>query len=87
MVEVASLRVGLPEVHLGLLPGAGGTQRLPKLVGAASALDLMLTGKQLKADRAKKMGLVDLVVDPRALERSASCARGLSYCWIAGKTY
>ena len=46
--------LGVPEVMIGLLPGSGGTQRLPKLIGAASALDLMLTGKQLKADRAKK---------------------------------
>jgi len=63
--------LGLPEVMLGLLPGAGGTQRLPKLVGAAPALDMMLTGKMIKAARAKKMGLVDLVVDANALERSA----------------
>jgi enoyl-CoA hydratase/carnithine racemase len=63
--------LGVPEVMLGLLPGAGGTQRLPKLVGAASSLDLMLTGKQIKAARAKKMGLVDSVVDPNALERAA----------------
>jgi enoyl-CoA hydratase/long-chain 3-hydroxyacyl-CoA dehydrogenase len=63
--------LGLPEVMIGLLPGSGGTQRLPKLVGAAASLDMMLTGKQLKADRAKKMGLIDLVVDPSALERSA----------------
>lgn len=63
--------LGLPEVMLGLLPGAGGTQRLPRLVGAASALDLMLTGKQLKADKAKKLGLVDAVCDPNALERTA----------------
>jgi len=63
--------LGVPEVMIGLLPGSGGTQRLPKLVGAANALDLMLTGKQLKADRAKKLGLVDLVVDPNALERNA----------------
>ena len=63
--------LGVPEVMLGLLPGAGGTQRLPRVVGAATSLDLALTGKQLKAARAKKMGLVDLVVDPAALERTA----------------
>ena len=61
--------LGVPEVMLGLLPGWGGTQRLPKLVGAANALDLMLTGKMLKAARAKRIGLVDLVVDSHALER------------------
>lgn len=56
--------LGLPEVMLGLLPGAGGTQRLPKLVSIPTALDLELTGRQVKADRAKKIGLVDLVVAP-----------------------
>lgn len=66
--------LGVPEVMIGLLPGSGGTQRLPKLVGTPAALDLMLTGKQLKADRAKKMGLVDLVVDANALERVAVSA-------------
>lgn len=55
-------RLGLPEVQLGLLPGSGGTQRLPKLVGIPSALDMMLTGKQLRAKQAQKIGLVDDVV-------------------------
>eukprot|EP01119_Soliformovum_irregulare_P005222 TRINITY_DN167_c0_g1_i1.p1 TRINITY_DN167_c0_g1~~TRINITY_DN167_c0_g1_i1.p1 ORF type:complete len:776 (-),score=290.23 TRINITY_DN167_c0_g1_i1:117-2444(-) len=56
--------LGLPEVQLGILPGAGGTQRLPKLVGLPDSLDMMLTGKNIRADKAKKMGLVDLLVDP-----------------------
>lgn len=46
---------------LGLLPGAGGTVRLPKLVSVPNALDMMLTGKKVKADKAKKMGLVNQV--------------------------
>ena len=54
--------LGLPEVQLGLLPGSGGTQRLPKLVGLQKALDMMLTGKQLRAKQALKSGLVDDVV-------------------------
>ncbi len=54
--------LGLPEVQLGLLPGSGGTQRLPKLVGLQKALDMILTGKQLRAAQAKKAGLVDEVV-------------------------
>ena len=54
--------LGLPEVMLGLVPGAGGTQRLPRLVGLATALDLILTGRTLKAARALKAGLVDEVV-------------------------
>ncbi|XP_029821831.1 trifunctional enzyme subunit alpha, mitochondrial [Manacus vitellinus] len=53
-----------PEVLLGLLPGAGGTQRLPKMVGLPAAFDMMLTGRNIRADRAKKMGLVDQVVEP-----------------------
>ncbi|HEX5726149.1 MAG TPA: 3-hydroxyacyl-CoA dehydrogenase NAD-binding domain-containing protein [Longimicrobiaceae bacterium] len=55
-------RLGLPEVNLGIIPGAGGTQRLPRLVGLRAALDLMLTGKQLDARRAKSAGIVDEVV-------------------------
>ena len=55
--------LGLPEVMLGVLPGAGGTQRLPKLVGLPTSLDMMLTGKQLKAVKAKKAGLVDKVIE------------------------
>ncbi|NVO60390.1 fatty acid oxidation complex subunit alpha FadJ [Photobacterium damselae] len=60
-------RIGLPEVQLGLLPGSGGTQRLPRLIGVANALDMILTGKQLRAKKAKKMGVVDAVVDPEIL--------------------
>ncbi|XP_041109350.1 trifunctional enzyme subunit alpha, mitochondrial-like [Polyodon spathula] len=56
--------LGTPEVMLGLLPGAGGTQRLPKMVGIPSAFDMMLTGRNIRADKAKKMGLVDQLVDP-----------------------
>lgn len=55
-------KLGLPEVQLGLLPGSGGTQRLPRLVGIAQALDLILTGRQLDAKRALRMGLVDEAV-------------------------
>lgn len=70
--------LGLPEVKLGLLPGMAGTYHLPKLVGYAAALNMMLTGKNIKSDKAKKMGLVDLVVDPAALEAVAiQQAKGL----------
>lgn len=60
--------LGLPEVKLGLLPGMGGTYHLPKLVGYQTALDMILTGKNIRPDKAKKMGLVDLVVDYPSLE-------------------
>lgn len=65
-IAVADKKTGLgvPEVMLGLLPGAGGTQRLPRLLPVPTALDMMLTGKTIKADRAKKMGLVDQLVQP-----------------------
>ncbi|XP_062933954.1 trifunctional enzyme subunit alpha, mitochondrial [Cynocephalus volans] len=56
--------LGSPEVLLGILPGAGGTQRLPKMVGMPAALDMMLTGRSIRADRAKKMGLIDQLVEP-----------------------
>jgi 3-hydroxyacyl-CoA dehydrogenase/enoyl-CoA hydratase/3-hydroxybutyryl-CoA epimerase len=55
-------RLGLPEVQLGLLPGSGGTQRLPRLIGLLPSLDMILTGKQLRAKKAKKLGVVDQVV-------------------------
>ena len=55
-------KLGLPEVQLGLLPGSGGTQRLPRLIGLLPSLDLILTGKQLRAKKAKKLGIVDAVV-------------------------
>lgn len=56
--------LGLPEVMLGLLPGAGGTQRLPQLVSITEALPMMLQGKHVRANKAKKIGLVDLLVEP-----------------------
>ncbi|MES1949949.1 fatty acid oxidation complex subunit alpha FadJ [Salinisphaera sp. S4-8] len=65
--DTPATTLGLPEVMLGLLPGAGGTQRLPRLVGIATALDLMLTGRKLRPAQAKKIGLVDRVVAPEAL--------------------
>ena len=56
-------RLGLPEVKLGLIPGAGGTQRLPRLVGRGRALDLMLTGREVDAREGASIGLVDRIVD------------------------
>ena len=59
-------QLGQPEVQLGLIPGAGGTQRLPRLIGIAEALDLILTGKSVRASRSRRLGLVDEVV-PRPI--------------------
>lgn len=55
-------RLGLPEVQLGLLPGSGGTQRLPRLIGLLPSLDLILTGKELRAKKAKQLGVIDACV-------------------------
>ncbi|MDB1123338.1 fatty acid oxidation complex subunit alpha FadJ [Vibrio algarum] len=55
-------RLGLPEVQLGLLPGSGGTQRLPRLIGLLPSLDIILTGKQIRAKKALKLGMVDASV-------------------------
>ncbi|MFM1876541.1 MAG: hypothetical protein RL266_2278, partial [Bacteroidota bacterium] len=65
--------LSLPEVKLGLLPGGGGTQRLPRLVGIQKALDMMLTGKNVFAYPAKKMGLVDRLSTKEALLDAAIC--------------
>lgn len=69
--------IGLPEVQLGLLPGSGGTQRLPRLIGIQKALPLILTGKQLRAKQAKKLGIVDDVV-PATILLEAAVKRVLS---------
>ena len=69
--------VGLPEVKLGLLPGAGGTQRSPRLAGVQAALDLMVSGKPIPAGKAAKVGLVDRVVDGDLLEAAEAYAREL----------
>jgi 3-hydroxyacyl-CoA dehydrogenase/enoyl-CoA hydratase/3-hydroxybutyryl-CoA epimerase len=64
-------QLGLPEVQLGLIPGGGGTQRLPRLIGLQAALDMILTGKRVPARKAKSMGLVDEVVPQPVLEAAA----------------
>lgn len=75
-------RIGLPEVQLGIIPAAGGCQRLPRLVGLRQALDLILTGKQLPAARAYKAGIVDELVHPAILDDVAdAAARRLMNGW------
>jgi len=63
-VASTKAKVGLPEVTIGLLPGAGGTQRVPRLAGVQAALDLMLTGAPVDAEKAKAIGIIDEVVEP-----------------------
>jgi len=70
--DAAKTKLGQPEVQLGILPAGGGTQRLPKLVGIASALDMILTGRPLRPRKALKIGLVDEVVPPEVLYRVAT---------------
>ncbi|THD63480.1 3-hydroxyacyl-CoA dehydrogenase NAD-binding domain-containing protein [Phenylobacterium sp.] len=70
-VAVPSARVGLPEVALGLLPGAGGTQRLPRIVGVEAALDMVTSGRHVPAKQALAMGLVDELVEEGKLKEGA----------------
>jgi 3-hydroxyacyl-CoA dehydrogenase/enoyl-CoA hydratase/3-hydroxybutyryl-CoA epimerase len=67
-------QLGLPEVQLGLIPGAGGCQRLPRLIGARAALDMILAGKSERATKALRLGLVDEVVPPSILRQVAVAA-------------
>src|SRR6185369_6647648 len=69
-------QLGLPETQLGLLPGAGGTQRLPRLIGAQAALDMILAAKSVKPSKARKLGLVDEVV-PRPILLEVARKRAL----------
>ncbi len=76
-VALSSGRVGLPEVLLGLLPGAGGTQRLPRIAGAAYALEAMVSGRQIGAKEALAKGIVDRVVEGDLLAGAVAYAREL----------
>ncbi len=73
-VASARAKLGLPEIKLGLLPGAGGTQRLPRLIGARAALEFMLKGSSASAQRALELGIVDEIVGDDALERAVALA-------------
>jgi 3-hydroxyacyl-CoA dehydrogenase len=77
-VAVASAKVGLPEVKLGLLPGAGGTQRLPRLVGVEAALGIIVSGDPVPATMAAKSGVIDKIIEGDLLEGAIAYARDLA---------
>jgi enoyl-CoA hydratase len=71
-------KMGLPEIKLGLIPGYGGTQRLPRLIGEARALELIMTGRTVPAAEALSMGLVNRIVEGEIVEAGAAFAREFS---------
>ncbi len=73
-LAASGARLGLPEIKLGLIPGYGGTQRLPRLVGAARALEMILTGRTVAAEEALAIGLVNRIVDGHLLTAGRSFA-------------
>jgi enoyl-CoA hydratase len=94
----SSSQLGLPEIRLGLLPGAGGTQRLTRLVGRDAALDLLLSGRRLGAAEAKSLGVVSRIADADVLEaalrmaesfarRPPAAARAILRCVEAAQPY
>lgn len=74
-IALPNAKFGLPEVKLGLIPGYGGTQRLPRLVGAGRALELTMTGRTVAAEEALAIGLVNRIVQPPGLEAAFAFAR------------
>ena len=70
-IAVPSAKVGLPEVHLGLLPGAGGTQRLPRIVGVEAALEIITGGKPVPAKKALELGMIDALAEEGKLREDA----------------
>jgi 3-hydroxyacyl-CoA dehydrogenase len=77
-VAIASAKVGLPEVKLGLLPGAGGTQRLPRLIGVEAALGVIVSGDPIPATLAAKAGVIDKLIDDDLLDGAIAYAKDLA---------
>jgi enoyl-CoA hydratase len=73
-----SARLGLPEIKLGLIPGYGGTQRLPRLIGEARALEIILTGRTVEAEEAERIGLVNRIAGGELIEDGKSFAREMT---------
>jgi enoyl-CoA hydratase len=83
IIAADSARFGQPEIKLGILPGAGGTQRLPRAVGKAKAMDMVLTGRMMDATEAERSGLVSRVV-PAAELLSVTLAAAQTICELGG---
>lgn len=77
-VATRNARMGLPEIKLGLIPGYGGTQRLPRMVGVAKALELIMTARTLDAQEAERIGLVNRLLDGDPLSQAIAFAREFS---------
>src|SRR5437879_5457430 len=70
-IAVPSAKVGLPEVLIGILPGGGGTQRLPRLIGPKAAMEMIVSGRHVPAKEAKKLGIIDEIADEKDLRGAA----------------
>ncbi len=81
-VALASASVGLPEVNLGLVPGAGGTVRTPRFAGIGAAVELVTTGRPVRASKAKQMGLIDAVIEGDLLEGSLAFAKACDFAHL-----
>jgi len=77
-LATSNAKFGLPEIKLGLVPGYGGTQRLPRLVGEGRALEIIMTGRTLNADEAEKIGLVNRIVEGNTMEAAQAFAAELT---------
>lgn len=77
-LATANAKLGFPEIKLGLIPGYGGTQRLPRVVGEARALELILTGRTVGAEEAQRIGLIHRVINDDPIEAGLSFARELT---------
>ncbi len=77
-IAVPSAKMGLPEIKLGLIPGYGGTQRLPRAVGEARALEMILCGRTVEAEEALRIGLVHRIADGDPVQAAIGFARGFS---------
>ena len=83
-LAVPGAKLGFPEIKLGLIPGYGGTQRLPRLVGEARATELILTGRTVDADEAERIGLVNRLVEGDLVEAGMAFAREMTGFQPAG---